>query len=352
MRIVSTLGFGLGIFFGLSLIASADLQPLPPEATNLIIKTDNIFDPDHISLASLQTYEKKFDFDWNNYVTIERNRKRITEIEMFLKTTKPKAFEKLNDQDKQALGRILYRLGTFYTHIMHAPDIAIERLDLADKFLQNKSDRAWNYNHLGYAYEQKFATSGQDNDRSKALYYTNKVIFGLYPNGKNKEVAFAYCIEGLVDNDMTTLHLEEAENSFQNALKIYEKLPNGQDDQYARAKNRLAMIILDRNRDNEAITMFEELKKYWLAKKDVTQNPYAARNFVSLGQAYLKVGKAKDARDEIQKAVSIYQNVYGNKSQWLIKPYQLLAEAYKLLGDQKLSETYQQKADELNKAKS
>jgi hypothetical protein len=278
----------------------------------------------HKAQDVIQQHEKDFNFDWNNFATIAPGKAKIGKTEAFLNTITD--YSHLNKADRQALGKLYYKLGTYYTHVTRESDLAIFKMNLADAFLKEKQDKAWNYNHLAYAYEQKFAASGKTSDKENALEYVNKVIAGLYSNAKNKETAFAYCVKGLVLNDAKNYLL--AELSFRLALKMYESLPDGKDDQYARAKNRLANIILDQNgRDKEALVMLEQLKQYWLAKGNIGQDPYAARNFISLGQAYLKTGQKQAARNELNHAVAIYKNVYGEDSTLLAKPYQLLAEA-------------------------
>jgi len=109
----------------------------------------------------------------------------------------------------------------------------------------------------------KICSSKLDADKNKSLDYTNQVISVLYSGKSNKEVAFAYCVKGLVLNDAQDYR--QAESSFRKALSMYETMPDGKDDQYARAKNRLANIILEQNgRDKEALAMLQQLKPYQL----------------------------------------------------------------------------------------
>jgi tetratricopeptide (TPR) repeat protein len=348
MTLKSVIRFGVTMaLLSSAMLAFAADQQEPPVAKNLEIQSDKIYDPDHLSLDSIQSYSKKFTFDWNDYSTIEPNKKQIEEIAAFLKATKPEAYAKLNAADKQTLGKLFYKLGTYYTHVARQPDEAIASMERADTLLTSMEDKAWNDNHLAYAYEQKYAVSDEDADQDKALTYTDKVITKLYHGAKNKEVAFAFCVEGLVQNDAADY--AQAETSFKTALAIYEHIPYGLDDQYARAKNRLANIILEVDgRDKEAIAILEELKKYWQTKDNDSHNPYAARNLISLGQAYFKVGNVNDARDQFTKAISIYQTVYGNNNKLLVEPYQLLADTYKKLGNQNLADAYEKKANALD----
>ncbi|VVC76593.1 hypothetical protein AQUSIP_19150 [Aquicella siphonis] len=290
---------------------------------------------------ALSQVEKEFAFNWNDYSTIPAAKARIAKTEGFLNAIQD--FSHLNAQDTAALGKLYYKLGTYYTHVTRESDLAIHKLQLADAFLTTKQDKAWNNNHLAYAYEQKYAASGNASDRENALRYANKVITQLYSNAKNREVAFAYCVKGLVMNDAREFPL--AEMHFKTALDIYESMPGGKDDQYARAKNRLAHIILDQNgRDKLAVAMLEQLKQYWMDKKNIGSDPYAARNFISLGQAYLKTGRIKAAQNEFDRAVRIYEKVYGANNPLLAKPYQLLAETYKNQGRLKQAALYEKRA--------
>ena len=119
-----------------------------------------------------QTQEQNFNFNWNNYLTIEPNKAKINDVEAFIKNVPQ--YSSLNEEDKHDLALVLYRLGTYYTHIMHEPDLAIAKLELADSLFTIKREKALNYNHLAYAYEQKYSVSGKPADKEKALQYVDK----------------------------------------------------------------------------------------------------------------------------------------------------------------------------------
>lgn len=288
----------------------------------------------------IQFYNKSFDFNWNDDATIAPNKAKVAKIESLLIPIKN--ILHLSAADSQALGELYYKLGAYYAHVARQPNQAIEKLNAAKTLLTRKSDKNWNYNQLAYAYELKFAASGEKADRDQALSYVDKVI----SDKKDAEVAFADCVKGLVFNDAKDY--PKAEASYQKALKIYESLPSGKDDQYARAKNRLANIILDEDgRDQEALAMLIELNQYWLSKPNIAHDPYAARNFITLGKAYLKVEDAEAARNAFNSAIQIDREVYGSKSAQLAQPYKLLSDAYNKLGNQQLASSYQQKANAL-----
>ncbi len=286
---------------------------------------------------------KEYTFDWTDYKTISTNQERVRSIETLLQNMKTYSY--LTPPQQEMLGKMLYRLGTYYTHVAHQPDMAIAKMTAANSLLIDKMDKAWNNNHMAYAYEQKYALTHQQADKQKATDYYNKVLTA-YPKTQNKAVAFAHCIQGLVEYESKDYGL--AETSFKTALTMYEHIKDGKDDQYLRAKNRLATIILEQNsRDPEALAMLNDLNKQWRERKDYLQNPYAARNFITLGQAYLKINKPFDARNQFDEAIKIYQHVYGKNSAMLSQPYQLLAEAYVKIGDRQQASYNAQKAQQL-----
>lgn len=297
--------------------------------------------------GTIQSYNRSFNFDWNSYATIAPNQARIASTEEFISTIHD--YKELSIADRQALGSLLYKLGTYYTHIAREPDKAINKLTLANSLLTDKQAEAWDYNHLAYAYELKFATTGNVADKNKALNCTDLVINKLYQNKNNKEVAFAHCVAGLIYND--SHNYKVAEQNFQDALHIYEQIPGGTDNQYYRAKNRLADIILDQGgRDKEALAMLIAIKKYWFTQTNTNQDPYVARNLISLGQAYLKLQHAQAARGEFVHALNIYKNVYGANSRMLAKPYRLIAQAYKSIGNIQQASLYSERASLLRQS--
>lgn len=88
-------------------------------------------------------------------------------------------------------------------------------------------------------------------------------------------------------------------------LDLYEKI-GSLDDQYARAKNRLAMMLAENNQTKEAQLAFEALEKYWNDKSDIL-NPYPARFHVSFGYFLVKndINNLAHALEQYQKAYEI-----------------------------------------------
>lgn len=294
--------------------------------------------PEQNTIAALQ---KSFTFNWNNYLSIEANKNKVQSTEKFIKNIKD--LSKLNDQDRRDLGLVLFRLGTYYAHIARDPDAAIEKLNQANNFLTIKREKAWNYDQLAFAYEQKYAASHHDEDKRQVFHYTNLVINNLYENEAVKEVAFAYCVKGIVFNNAGDL--EKAEKNIKTALNIYEQIPGAVDDQYTRVKGELASIVLNQSKhDERAITMMEQVNQYWQAKPDADKNPYAARNLIALAQGYFKVGKTKSARNSLLASISIYSSIYGENNNLLIQPYVMLANSYEKEKDIKQALVYSDKA--------
>lgn len=295
----------------------------------------------------IEELEKKFDFDWNQHETIASNKTKINDIETFLSSIHD--VSKLIPEEQLALGRLFYKLGTYYTHVSREPDLAIARLTIASALLTQSEEKAWNDNHLAYAYEQKYASSLSSSNRKKTFYYINKVISKTTPQPRDKIHAFAYSIKGLVHNDAKQYAL--AITNFKLALAIHAAIPNSLDEHYVRTKNRLANALIGKEgHDKEAIAMLKQVERYWLAKGDLKAHPFGARNLLSLGQAYLKIGKPKAALREVKSAIDIYKSFYGANSVLLVKPYQLLAQAYKKIGNFNQASAYEQKAISINSA--
>lgn len=334
-------------YFGIALADDVTQQPVTDEFIKhpFTIETSEgtvtAIKPD---IGPIEQQSINFTFNWNDQATFADNTKKISELEKFIASIDD--LPKHPEREQQALGSLLSNLGSYYTHIARDPDSAIAKLTLAASLLNTKEEKAWNDNQLAYAYAQKYAISKQPVYKEKSLFYANKVLSILYPNQQNKIVAFAYGIKGLLDSD--DKNYAEAEKYFTQSLHIYEQLPHGKDDQYARIKNRLANTIIDQNgRDVEGLTLLQDVKKYWATRGTVKQNPYAARNMVALGHAYLKTGNAKAARDELKASIAIYKNIYGANSMLLVKPYQLLAQAYRKLGSLEQASALVKKANEI-----
>lgn len=334
------------LFLSTSAIAVDDAeivikQPFSIESKN---ETVTAIKPDPGPIAQ---EEAKFKFDWSQYSSRSLDKNKIAAEEKFI--SKINDVSKLNYQEQQALGRLFYKMGAYYTHVAYEPDLAITKLTMANAMLTDLLERAWSYNQTAYAYEQKYAALDSPEDKEIALFYVNKVISEMLPNMKSKPVAFAYTIKGLIQNDAK--EYTDAEKNFKAALAMYETLPNGKDDQYVKAKTGLAEAFLGQDgHEKEAISLLKQTKRYWSQKGHLTRDPYAANSIMSLGKAYLKTGQARAARDEFQTAVNIYENVYGDHNPILVKPYQLLAQAYKQLGRLDQASAYEQKADDINNA--
>jgi hypothetical protein len=174
------------------------------------------------NLTLIQRYEKNLNVDILNNADIASAKLKAAKIETFLKSITD--YSQLHHDESQALGKLIYKLGVFYTNVIHEPDLAINKMILADTFLTEKKDKAWNYNYLAYAYEQKLAVSKQETDKEHAAAYINKVIADLYANAKTKEVAFAYCLKGLLLKEAKYDLL--AKLSFRLSTEIYQSLPD------------------------------------------------------------------------------------------------------------------------------
>lgn len=248
-----------------------------------------------VSSSSLQTLNEEFTFDWNDYRTIESNKKKIDELESTIEKVMP-SVDTLEEKERQALGLLCYKLGTFYNHIKRTPAPAFEKLLIAKKILADKK-LAWAKNHIAFSYQQTLAAAKREKNVEKieknatqTMEYCNQVIRQYEILEKSdvesiKIAAFAYCVRALAEYEVNQLDI--AVKSYRFALDLYEKY-GLLDDQYARAKNRYAQFLVEQKNHVEANKTFEELEKYWLEKKD-SLNPYPARFYVSYADYLVKI---------------------------------------------------------------
>lgn len=321
-------------------------------AKYLVIEKDKLFDPDVLTLDSLPMYSDAFTLNWDNLASIIANKDKIDEIKNFLKNTSEAELNQLTPEYKNALGTMLQKLGGYYVNYTHQPDLAIQYLQIAQSLFHGKhkmNDLAWNDGYFAFAYEQKFEATGDEKDKDKANDYADKVIALYHNHPQHKALAFAYCIKGLIANEER--NYSTAELAFTNAINIYEKISNPFDPQVIRAKNKLASIKIDGQGPNDdTLNTLLDIKQFWFSQKNVMQNPYAARNLLSLGHAYLKTGQITQAREQFEKVIAIYTRIYGTDTELLVKPYQLLSDTYTILGLGNLAETFQIKSNLLDKS--
>lgn len=307
-----------------------------PIAKELIIEKDRVYDPDILSLDSVKFYSQKFNFDWNDIRTLASNKKTIVTLENFIKTEP--LIGQLNADDKEAYARMLYKLGTYYTHISKEPARAIPILSIALPLLHSASDKAWTQNHLAYAYEQLYAQSKHTEDHQQAIRYMTPVM-QADKHSQAKAIAFAYRTQGLLQRD--DKNYTQAEDS----LKIALRLHTARDTQYARTKHCLSEVLLTMDHhDVEALHDLQGIDQYWHKQPLYNQNPYAAHNLVVLGKGYIKVNQYPDAANVIERAIKTYQHVYGERSRMLAEPYELLAQVYQKLNNTKLAHASRKKS--------
>ncbi|OGT35272.1 MAG: hypothetical protein A3F11_10090 [Gammaproteobacteria bacterium RIFCSPHIGHO2_12_FULL_37_14] len=271
-------------------------------------------------------YNQAFTFDWNDYRTIKPNENQLSEITSFLgkSTTVEEAFK---TDEKYELAWLCYKIGTFYNHIKRNPDLALPQLKIAEQILSDEG-LAWTQNHLAFTYQQKLAAAKRQNKieameeySTKALEYCEKaksIYQSTCPCSNTlrqiKIVAFAHCVQALTEYEMGKLN--DALANYRLGLDLYEK-NNALDDQYARAKNRFAMMLAENNQTKEAQLAFGELEKYWDEKSD-TLNPYPARFYISYGDFLVKrnADNLAPALDKYKKAYEILRITDGQEAEF------------------------------------
>ncbi len=307
-----------------------------PIAKELIIEKDRIYNPEILSLDSVKYYSQKFNFDWNDIRTLAANKSYIATVEQFL-ATKP-VIGQLNADDKEAFARMLYKLGTYYTHITRESERAVPILTQALPLLRNATDKAWTQNHLAYAFEQMYAQTKHPVDHQQAIRYMTQVMQADL-HSQAKAIAFAYRTQGLLQRD--DKQYTKAEDSLKTALRLHA----AHDTQYARTKHCLSEVLLTMDHhDLEAVNALQAVDHYWRDQPLYNQNPYAAHNLVVLGKGYIKVTQYTEAASALEHSIKIYQHVYGERSRMLAEPYELLAQVYQKLNNTKLAAVSRKKA--------
>lgn len=319
-----------------------------PSGTQFVVQADQVVISPHSIGSTFEQANKAFTYDWTQYTSIAANQKKVPEVEALL--NKHSNLNSLPPAEQQQVAELSFKLGAYYISTGRT-DLAVPELEIADKLFTQPADKAKTYNQLALAYERNFATSKDPADFAKAITLTNKVLHDIYPGVKNADTAFAYSIQGLVQNNAG--QMAAAEHSFKQAVMIYASLPSNMNELIARAKNKYAAILLtrtDKEKEAEAILHLEQAKAFWMAQENFYQTPYAARNFLTLGKAYLKTGNAQGACNEANRALPIYKSIYGMNNVMLEQPYRILTVCYAKIGDTKMSETYKAKLAELKKS--
>lgn len=314
--------------------------------SDIIIQNDRVYDPTKLSLVNITPYEADFTYDWNDYTTIAKNKDKVSVVETFIQSNPD--LTRLNKNEKQAYGRLLYKLATYYTHVLHKADPSIQYLKASAEILKKKEQQVWISNQLAYAYEIKFSENHVDKDKLAALDYINQILNDKSPKKNDSAIAFAHSIAGLIEE--ASYNFGIAATHFQTAITIYKKSKHPQQDAYARAQNKLASVwLIMADKEKAAISLLKEVKGFWDKKGQSEHNPFAARNLLTLGEAYFKVNATEDAAKELQQSVQTLEEFYGEESNILIKPYQTLITINKKTGDSESIASYEKKLEILTK---
>src|SRR3990167_4431669 len=261
------------------------------------------------SPSSIKMLNESFNFDWNDYRTIEPNKAKVAVLELFIEKMLP-SLSTLKESDKYAFGQLCFKLGSFYNHIKRTPAPALHKLLIAEGILTS-NELAWVKNHIAFSFQQKLAASKREKNEEEikenttfAMEYYNQRIKqhgSIEETDAIKITAFAYCVKALAEYEVD--QLDAAVKSYRFALDLYEK--HGLlDDQYARAKNRYAQFLVEKKNHVDANNAFDELEKYWSEKQDGL-NPYPARFYVSYADYLVKIQP-----DNLALALEKYKKAY------------------------------------------
>lgn len=335
----------LGLLLAL-ITLPAPAQTPAPAGTQLIVQEDQQVTVPTPLGRSYEEANKAFNYDWTQYSSIKANQGKVEAVNSLVNKIKNPA--KLDPKQRQFAGELILKLGAFYINTGR-PELALPLFEKAQAYLTTPADQATLANLIAFTHERDFATSHDLKEMPLILANTNKVIQQIFPNTKNDAVAFAWCIQGLAYNQAGDM--KQAEACFTNAVGTYNALTDNFTEMSARARNKLAAILLTQpGHAREAIQLLEPAKAFWVTQTNLLETPYAARNFITLGKAYLQINETKPACDEFSRALVIYKNFYGITNLLLIEPYRLLSRCNKQLGDLNAAATYQAEIDKLKDA--
>jgi len=114
----------------------------------------------------------------------------VDKIKAFIKPIK--SYSLLSKEDKEALGSLFAKLGGFYLHVKHQPQVAMIYFHEAAALFVDKTNIVLNNNHLAMAYGQQYSLLWQAQDKANALYYSNKTVGELIKKEDNQKVQFEH----------------------------------------------------------------------------------------------------------------------------------------------------------------
>lgn len=206
----------LTIAFLTSNIAIAAQVPENSETT-IIIGTNNITVED----SSIVKADTLFNYAPPQGKGDIANKSNVKNIERLLSQKVDLRLRSKADVASRA--NLFYKVGSYYLHDNHDPDAAIKNMLIADNYLRDPKVRLSNYNNLASAYTLKYEKSHQNDDKLKAIRYSEMVI-QRNRNMTTPELAFAYCVKGRLSSiDQKSL---EAQKYYNQALDIYKKTNN------------------------------------------------------------------------------------------------------------------------------
>jgi len=171
-------------------------------------------------------------------------------------------------------------------------------------------------NDLGLA----FWNAGNE---SKALEYLLRARdIRLINFGQDDEqLAGSYNDIGLV---YSTSQPRKALNNYEKALEIYRTIYADNHEKIAQALVNIGIIQLKTGIYGAAIGNFEDALSIWQEIYGRNQHPNEAFVHVNLAQTYAGFGDRETSLRELDKAISIYINTYGNEHPDLASTYNIL----------------------------
>lgn len=328
------------VIFFVTLLSSTVLANQDLPTTELIIEADKIYNPNELTTDSLVIYEKNFKADWRNAATVKANKEKVLEIKNFVKNYNMNDSSQLPAEHQQALGRLLYKLGTYCVHAEQTPNHAIEYFIAANALLKTRTEKIWNDTQLGYAYYQKFLLTQDDQDKEKSLRYAKSVL----DHGKSvpQAVELAYNVQESLDDEVK---IRPSIALFQKALNLDDNAATNFTPPFVNNKNKLATLLFALNHQQQAsaLSLLQRSEQFWhqqMLQENSAQNSLLTTSGQTNWQALPNSNDNQEILTTLQQAIAIYQHLFEAQDYHFMQAYVLLARLFKQMGDNDKAQSY------------
>ncbi|MBL6445864.1 CHAT domain-containing protein [Fulvivirga sp. 29W222] len=215
------------------------------------------------------------------------------------------------------------------------------RNDVAQKYFEtalklsksNSEDQAASLNNLGLVYWNTGSSASAKDYIAQALAIRTK----LYDAGHEK-LAASYNDLGLVSTDP-----DEALETYEKALTIYQEIYGENDQKVAQAKANIGIIYRNIELFGDAQNYFNEALAIW---KKLHPNGHPNEGFIhtNLGRTFQLMGNLDAAKGYYEEALEVYQKHYGSKHPEIARTFNLIGNVHNIKGEFETALSFYQQA--------